>query len=137
MYPYCYAYQDPAPGGMLLYEPWEEGPVPEEVEWWDYSEDTDCGPLMIAVLLENGTVLQFNYIANPSASTYAVGQTLDLNLVRVDNDHAPGTDISWYYDDEPVSGKVTFSRAGRHTLEARFTTVAGRRKIVELEITVE
>lgn len=137
MYPYCYAYQDPAPGGMLLYEPWEEGPVPEEVEWWDYSEDTDCGPLMIAVLLENGTVLQFNYIANPSASTYAVGQTLDLNLVRVDNDHAPGTDISWYYDDEPVSGKVTFTRAGHHTLEARFTTVAGRRKIVELEITVE
>ena len=66
-----------------------------------------------------------------------VMKTLDLNLVRVSNDHAPGTDISWYFDDEPVSGKVTFTRAGRHTLEARFTTVAGRRKIVELEITVE
>ena len=136
-FPYCYSFQDPAPGGMLLYEPGEDQAVPEEAEWWDYSDDTDCGPLLIAVLLENGTVLQFNYIANPSASTYAVGQTLDLNLVRVSNDHAPGTDISWYFDDEPVSGKVTFTRAGRHTLEARFTTVAGRRKIVELEITVE
>lgn len=136
-YPYCYAYQDPVPGGMLLYEPGEDRAVPEEAEWWDYSDDTDCGPLLVAVILENGTVLQFNYIANPSASTYAVGQTLDLNLVRVDNDHAPGTDVSWYLDDEPVSGEVTFTRAGRHTLEARFTTVAGRRKIVELEITVE
>ena len=48
-----------------------------------------------------------------------------------------GTPYAIDYDDEPVSGKVTFSRAGRHTLEARFTTVAGRRKIVELEITVE
>ncbi|MBR3096906.1 MAG: M6 family metalloprotease domain-containing protein [Bacteroidales bacterium] len=135
-YPYCYSSQAPAKGGMLLYEPEDpSGSIPEEVEWWDYSED--FGPLAVAVILENGTVLQFNYIANPSASTYAVGQTLDLNLVRVDNDHAPGTDVSWYFDDEPVSGKVTFTRAGRHTLEARFTTVAGRRKIVELEITVE
>ena len=62
---------------------------------------------------------------------------MKLNLVQVDNDHAPGEDISWYFDDEPVSKRITFTRAGRHTLEARFTTVAGRRKIVELEIIVE
>ena len=135
-YPYSYSVQDPVAGGLLLYEPYDYlEEVPEYVSWWNYSDS--FGPLLISVTLEGGIVLQFNYIANPSASTYAVGQTLDLNLVRVDNDHAPGTDISWYYDDEPVSGKVTFTRAGRHTLEARFTTVAGRRKIVELEITVE
>ena len=135
-YPYVYSLQDPVPGGLCLFEPeepYEE--VPGDVEWWDFSDS--FGPLLVSVTLEGGIVLQFNYISNPSASTYVVGQTLDLNLVRVDNDHAPGTDISWYFDDEPVSGKVTFTRAGRHTLEARFTTVAGRRKIVELEITVE
>lgn len=128
----------PYQAGCCCTNPWilpEE--VPEEVEWWDYSEGYGFGPLLISVELEGGISLQFNYIANSSAGTYAVGQTLDLNLVRVDNDHAPGTDVSWYFDDEPVSGEVTFTRAGRHTLEARFTTVAGRRKIVELEITVE
>ena len=137
-YPYVFSRQDSAAGGLLLYQP-EDSPedVPEEVEWWDYSEGYGFGPLVISVELEGGIILQFNYIDIPSASTYAVGQTLDLNLVRVDNNHAPGTDISWYYDDEPVSGTVTFTRTGRHTLEARFTTVAGRRKVVELEITVE
>ena len=136
-YPYIYSRQSPMAGGLFLFEPEElYEDVPEEAEWWDYS-DIGFGPLLISVTLEGGIVLQFNYIANPSAGTYAVGETLDLNLVRVSNDHAPGTDISWYYDDEPVSGKVTFTRAGRHTLEARFTTVAGRRKVVELEITVE
>ena len=137
-YPYVYSRQNSTAGGLLLFEPEEAyEDVPGEVEWWDYSDDTYYGPLLISVTLEGGIVLQFNYISNPSASVYAVGQTLDLNLVKVDNDHAPGTDISWFFDDEPVSGKVTFTRAGRHTLEARFTTVAGRRKIVELEITVE
>ena len=135
-YPYCFSYQDPVDGGMILFES-EDSTIPESAEWWDYTGDTDCGPLLIFITLEDGTVLQYNYIDNPKAGTYAVGSTLDLNLVRVSNDHAPGTDISWYYDDEPVSGKVTFTRAGRHTLEARFTTVAGRRKVVELEITVE
>ncbi len=137
-YPYFCCYRNSVPGGLLLYQPMDSSEeVPEEVEWWDYSEGYGFGPLLISVELEGGISLQFNYIANSSAGTYAVGQTLDLNLVRVDNDHAPGTDVSWYFDDEPVSGEVTFTRAGRHTLEARFTTVAGRRKIVELEITVE
>ena len=138
-YPYYYAPQGAVEGGLLLFEPNDPNNpnVPDTVEWWDFSYAEDYGPLIISVTLEDGTVLQYNYIANPSAGTYAVGETLDLNLVRVSNDHAPGTDISWYYDDEPVSGKVTFTRAGRHTLEARFTTVAGRRKVVELEITVE
>ena len=137
-YPYIYSRQAATEGGLFLFEEEEAyEDVPEEVEWWDYSDLPNFGPLLITVTLEGGIVLQFNYIDNPSAGTYAVGQTLDLNLVRVDNDHAPGTDVSWYFDDEPVSGKVTFTRAGRHTLEARFTTVAGRRKVVELEITVE
>ena len=138
-YPYYFAKQGPVAGGMLLFEPRDpDNPnVPDTVEWWDFSLDAEFGPLIISVTLEDGTVLQYNYIANPKAGIYAVGSTLDLNLVQVDNDHAPGTDISWYYDDEPVSEKVTFTRAGRHTLEARFTTVAGRRKVVELEITVE
>ena len=131
-YGYCFYRQDPVPGGVLLYEPSE---IPNQSDWWDYSDR--YGPLLIAIHLENGAVLQYNYIANPNAGTYAVGSTLDLNLVQVGNDHAPGTDIDWYYDDEPVSGTLSLSKTGQHVLEARFTTVSGLRKIIEMEITVE
>jgi hypothetical protein len=137
-FPYVCSTRKSVAGGMLLYQPEDcSEDVPEEVEWWDFSEGYGFGPLLISVELEGGIALQFNYIENPSARTFSVGETLKLNLVQVDNDHAPGEDISWYFDDEPVSKRITFTRAGRHTLEARFTTVAGRRKIVELEIIVE
>ena len=130
-YGYCYYHLDSVPGGLLLYEPSE---IPNQAYWWDFSDR--YGPLLVAVHLENGAVLTFNYISNPNAGTYAVGSTLDLGLVQVSGDQAPES-IDWYYDDEPVSGKLTFTKPGRHTLEARYTTADGRRKILEMEITVE
>ena len=133
-YPYYVSLQSPVEGGLLLCYGGEES-VLDRVGWWDYS-DIGFGPLLISVILENGAVLRFNYIRNPEGGTYEAGSTLDLDLVQVSGDQAPGTAVDWYYDDEPVSGTVTFSEPGRHVLEARFTTVAGRRRIVELEITV-
>ena len=130
-YGYCYYLLDSVPGGLLLYEPSE---IPNQSYWWDFSDR--YGPLLIAVHLENGAVLTFNYISNPNSGTYAAGSTLDLSLVQVGGDVAP-EDVSWFFDDEPVSGALTFSKTGRHTLEARYTTAAGRRKIIEMEITVE
>ena len=133
-WPYLYAKQEHVPGGLTIYEADE---IPAEPKWWDSVDNWGYGPLLIAVVLENGVVLQFNYIATPDGGTYSVGDSLDLNLVPVAGDKAPGSDVSWYLDDEPVSGTIVLSKAGKHTLEARFTTVAGRRKVIERQITVE
>ena len=133
-WPYLYAKQEHVPGGLTIYEADE---IPAEPKWWDSVDNWGYGPLLIAVVLENGAVLQFNYINAPNGGNYAVGDSLDLNLVPVAGDKAPGSDVSWYLDDEPVSGTVILSKAGKHTLEARFTTVAGRRKVIERQITVE
>ena len=133
-YPHYYSRQDPVEGGVLMC--YENGAdVLNNVIWWDYS--SGWGPLLVGVVLEDGTVLSFNHIANPNAGTYAVGSKLDLNLVRVPADQEPSADIAWYYDDEPVSESVTFSKPGRHILEARYTTASGRRKVIEMEITVQ
>ena len=131
-YPFAFSNEESVSGGMCLYHS-KETSVPSIVDWWDAGR----GPLLISVILEDGTVLQYNFISNPSAGTYSVGSTLNLDLIQVSGDRAPGSDIAWYFDDEPVSGTVTLSKAGKHTLEARFTTVAGKRKVVELEVTVQ
>ena len=80
----------------------------------------------------------YSYIDNPGDGTYSAGTAFALNLVETTGDRKPGSEISWFYDDEPVSGAtVTLSKTGLHTVTARYTTSAGKRKVVELEITVE
>ena len=80
----------------------------------------------------------YSYIDNPGDGTYSAGTAFALNLVETTGDRKPGSEVSWFYDDEPVSGAtVTLSKTGLHTVTARYTTSAGKRKVVELEITVE
>ena len=126
--------EEPTSGGMMMYFAYSTGDlaIPEEVRWWDYSS---YGPVAISVVLEDGSVLPSGYIG--VSRSYGVGDTLDLGPVSLGGDVAPGTEISWFLDDEPVSGPISLGKAGKHTLEARFTTPAGRRKVVEMEITVE
>lgn len=134
-YPCYYSKNDaPVEGGGYMYHT-SSSSIPTNVTWWDYSSSR--GPMLISVILEEPAVLDYNVIANPRAGNYHTGDSLDLDLVAVAGDRAPGTVIDWYFDDEPVSGTVTLSRAGKHTLEARFTTRAGKRKVVELSITVQ
>lgn len=132
-YPVLYSNEEPVQGGMDLFFT-KESSVPSSIEWW---EQDGAGPVLVSVILEEPAVLDYNVIANPRAGNYHTGDSLDLDLVAVAGDRAPGTVIDWYFDDEPVSGTVTLSRAGKHTLEARFTTRAGKRKVVELSITVQ
>ena len=79
----------------------------------------------------------YNYIADPKNGSYSAGDVFDLALVETTGDRKPGTDIAWYLDDEPVSGTSLTLSAGSHVIEARFTTTEGKRKVVELEITVQ
>ena len=79
----------------------------------------------------------YNYIADPQNGVYSEGYTFPLTLVETAGDRKPGTAISWYFDDEPVSTtSVTLTTSGTHLIEARFTTTAGKTKIVELEVNV-
>ena len=131
-YPFVYSDEDEVEGGMELFLT-SSATVPQNVTWWSQS----APPLLISVMLEDPATLNYNYIANPQAGDYHVGDVLNLSLIQVSGDRAPDSAVSWYYDDEPVSGSVTLSRAGTHLLEARFTTRSGKRKVVELSLTVQ
>lgn len=134
-YPFLFSVEDPVRGGLRLYQ--ADAGVPDQVSWWNRNDSWTYGPLLISVVLEDGAVLTFDYIGHPGTGIYALGESLDLTLIPMGGDVAPDTAVSWYLDDEPVSGTVVLSKAGKHTLEARFTTVAGRRKVIERQITVE
>ena len=92
---------------------------------------------MIYVELDDSSNVDYNSIDNPGYGSYRVGDTLTLKLNEAEGVRKPGTTITWYYDDEPVSGSsVTFKYPGNHLIEARFTTTEGKTKIVELELNV-
>ena len=79
----------------------------------------------------------YNYIADPKNGTYSAGEEFNLTLVETTGSRKPQTAIAWYLDDEPVSGTSVTLTAGKHVIEARFTTQEGKNKVVELELTVE
>ena len=80
--------------------------------------------------------LGYNYIADPLLGAYSAGDTFNLTLVETAGARKPGTDVSWFLDDEPVSGTSVTLTAGSHLIEARFTTSEGKTKVVELELDV-
>jgi len=80
----------------------------------------------------------YNYIDNPKGGIYRTGDQFALKLVETSSDRRPDANgVSWYYDDEPVSTSVRLATAGAHVITAEFTTVAGDRKVIDLEIVVE
>lgn len=79
-----------------------------------------------------------NYILNPGSGTYSVGDEFALTLIEANGSGRPSGAVSWYFDDEPVSGQsVTLKYAGKHLVEARFPISGGKTKMVELEINVQ
>ena len=103
--------------------------------WTDYS---DYGNILVYLVLDDKSYLEYNHISDPKLSTYELGDTLDLELITVSGERKPGSAISWFYDDEPVSGtSITFTKSGYHTIGAKFTTTSGNSKVIELEIVVE
>ncbi len=78
----------------------------------------------------------YNYIADPQNGSYSAGYSFPLTLIETQGERKPGTAIAWYMDDEPLSGTSVMLPSGTHVIEARFTTVDGKNKIVELEVSV-
>jgi hypothetical protein len=109
---------------------------------WRYSSSwkqlPGYGNLVVYVELEDGAAITIPTIANPGYGTYAVGDRIAPSLLGAEGAEAPAGDISWSYDDEPVAGgEVLLRYAGPHVLEARYVTVSGLTRVVELEIEVQ
>ena len=79
----------------------------------------------------------YNYIADPKSGAYSSGDVFEFNLVQTSGDRKPSGEISWYFDEEPVSAQSVTLTTGPHLVEAHFTTSEGKTKVVELEINVE
>ncbi|MBR1405315.1 MAG: M6 family metalloprotease domain-containing protein [Bacteroidales bacterium] len=78
----------------------------------------------------------YNFIADPKNGSYSAGDLFELNLIETTGDRKPTSAIEWLLDDEPVSGTSVTLTAGSHVIEARFTTTAGNKEVVELELAV-
>ena len=141
-YPMLFSQEDYAEGGFNYYLASGSTSVASSAFAW--SELSGNGNLLVYVELDDSSEVNYNYIYNPGYGTYTVGDDFALTLVEATGDRKPGSDISWFFDDEPVatsasaaSGKtVTLKYAGWHVVEARFTTTDGKTKVVDLEINV-
>lgn len=79
----------------------------------------------------------YNFIADPKNGSYSLGDRFDLVLNETAGDRRPDANgVKWYLNDEPANGSVTFNSAGIHTITARFRTMDGHQKVVELEVDV-
>lgn len=79
----------------------------------------------------------FSSIADPKGGIYSVGDRFDLVLNQTNGDRRPDAGgVKWYYDDEPVTDSIALRKAGEHTITARFTTVSGEKKVIDLEVSV-
>ena len=79
----------------------------------------------------------YNYIADPKNGVYRSGDVFTLTLVETTGSRKPQTPVVWYLDDEQVSAPTVTLTAGTHLIEARFTTMEGSAKVVELPVVVE
>lgn len=75
-----------------------------------------------------------NYSSIACASSYKVGDILELKLVEAEEDKPAS--VSWTLDGRSVSGSVRFSSAGICLLEATLSYADGRREVIESRIEV-
>ena len=123
-YPLIFEKEDVKEGGMY----WAEF-NPQGASWTAYD-----GNIYVAVSLSPS--VPFNYVKDEKNGVYRVGDSFGLELVTASNYRKPDS-VSWYYDDEPVSGtSIVLSEAGEHVVTAVITMQDGGKKVVELEIDV-
>ena len=79
----------------------------------------------------------YNYIADPFEGVHHAGESFPLTLVTATGDKAPAGPVQWSVDGESVSEGAVTLPAGRHEIEATFTTEGGTTKKVLLELDVQ
>ena len=121
--------------GVTSYTPkaWDGNELPLSFSNITYSSASKT----VSMNVVNTYGLDYNYILDPGNGSYHVGDVFALTLVETEGSRKPQTAIAWYLDDEPVSGTSVTLTAGKHVIEARFTTQEGKNKVIELELTVE
>lgn len=106
---------------------------------WEAEVYSDAA-LCLAIRITVGDYVEpdtgYSFIADPKNGSYSAGDVFELNLIETTGDRKPASAIEWLLDDEPVSGTTVTLTAGSHVIEARFTTAAGDKKVVELELEV-
>lgn len=133
-YPMLFSREESKDGGFNYYLTSASTNVEGSSFTWN---ETTSGNLLIYVVLDSSSEVDYNYIYNPGYGNYKVGDTFALTLVEAEGNRKPGTDVKWFFDDEPVSGEgIVLKYAGYHVVEARFTTTDGKTKVLELEINV-
>ena len=140
-YPLLFTEDNPRDGGFNYMFTASSSSVATSSSW---NEATGYGNLLIYVVIDDSTEVDYNYINNPGYGSYEVGDAFALKLIEAKGDRKPGSEISWYFDDEPITTSsnadsgvtVPLKYAGLHVVEARFTTMDGKTKVIELEINV-
>ena len=79
--------------------------------------------------------LNYNVIANPGNGVYSAGSSFELALVE--STAQPVSSVSWFLDDEPVSGASVVLTAGSHIIEAHLTLASGSEQVLELSLVAE
>lgn len=79
--------------------------------------------------------LNYNVIDNPGNGVYTAGSSFALSLVE--SAAQPVYSVSWYFDDEPVSGPSVVLTAGTHVIEAHLTLATGETRILELTVVAQ
>lgn len=79
--------------------------------------------------------IDYTVINNPGNGLYHAGDNFSLSLVEAEAESV--SSVSWFFDDEPVSGNSVSLKAGSHTIEAVLTLSTGVVKTVTLELTAE
>ena len=139
-YPMVFSENNPKEGGFCFALYSSTSISNTAVSW----STLNYGNLLIYVVLDDSSEVDYNYIENPGYGTYAAGESFPLKLIEAAGSRKPGSAIRWYFDDELVatsnsadSGQsVSLKYPGHHLIEARFTTSDGKTKIVELEVNV-
>ena len=102
----------------------------DEVDWYDFGANVLVSVALEPVIGE----AEYNTIDNPGKGVYAAGDTFTLTL-DASTVLVPAS-VTWFFDDEPVSGTSVVLTAGSHVVTADLVLTDGSRKTVELEIEV-
>ena len=79
----------------------------------------------------------FNIIDNPELGVYRSGDTFSFVLNATTSEGRIPKSVTWYVDDEKISGSSVVLTKGTHVVEAHLVLDSGRKKIVEQKIRVE